>query len=250
MAKRIHKRRPATPNVPTYDYLEKRNLDDPGELHWIINDFIDDIERCYFLRWEAVVRQEQGLTLTPKHEKLLGELVSFGNRQERILYIDEIPRPTEPWYEIVRNIVSKMLVEKVDTTGMYFDGVFEDWPRLAKCIEEHGHDLSWPEGVASPLDIVPVSLQHRLWLQACLDALVGLGQEEELTLENERQLYRLKWFIDDLKKYKESVQFLDLTLETLLTIVTLPPKDETILVQTLLKDLGLPSMQTQIADVL
>ncbi|MFC1960199.1 hypothetical protein ACFLYO_05775 [Chloroflexota bacterium] len=250
MTKRTHKHLSVTTDIPTHDYLEKRNLDDHGDLHWIVEDFIDGIERGYFLRWEAVVRQEQGLPLTQQHEKLLGELVSFGDSDERILYIDELERPSEPWHEIVRKIAPKMLLEKVDTSITYFDGVFEDWPRLAICIEKHGRDLSRPKDVKTPLDVVPVSLQHRLWLQACLDALVGLGQEKTLTLEDEEQHYRVEWFIDELKEHKESVQFLDLTLETLLTIVTLPPRDEAILVQAMLNDLGLSSMQTQIADVL
>lgn len=46
MAKRIHKRRPITSDAPTYDFLEKRNLDSQGDLHWIVEDFIDTLERA------------------------------------------------------------------------------------------------------------------------------------------------------------------------------------------------------------
>ena len=52
------------------------------------------MKRGYFLQWEAIVRQEQGLTLTEKQQQTLDELISFNDEEdERILYIDEMPRP-------------------------------------------------------------------------------------------------------------------------------------------------------------
>jgi hypothetical protein len=247
MTQRRHKKH-AQSSVPTYDYLEHRSLDNQGDLEWLVEDFVHDVETGYFLQWEAVIRQEQGLLLSRKQQERLNGLINFGNPSSRILYIDEMPRPAETWYQIVRKIVPKLLLEKVITSESQYLVAFEGWPKLVKCLEAHGQDLSRPEGVTSPIDVVPVHLQHQLWLQVCFDRLSGLGQEEELTLEREDQADRIPWFIADLRAHKVSVQFLDLTLGKLLTIVILPPKDEVILVQAMLKDLGLASTQTPLAD--
>ncbi len=60
--------------------------------------------------------------------------------------------------------------------------------------------LPLPEGVETPVDVVPENIYHRLWLQNSFNMLSGIGQEEELTLENEDQKpWRIEGFIDDLK---------------------------------------------------
>ena len=72
----------------------------------MFEDFIHSIEDGYFLQWEAVVREEKGLPLSKKQQEALSQLISFEDEDdETILYIDEIPRPCEPWYEILRKIV-------------------------------------------------------------------------------------------------------------------------------------------------
>jgi hypothetical protein len=115
-------------------------------------------------------------------------------------------------------------------------------------LETPDRDLPLPEGVKSPLDVFSVDLRHRLWLQVCFDALIGLGQNEALTLE--RQGYRVEWLIRCLKEHKDSVRYFDLTLEDLLTRVIMPPKDEKILVEMLTQELGLTSSQDRLADFL
>jgi hypothetical protein len=110
--------------------------------------------------------------------------------------------------------------------------------------------LSLPEGVETPIDVIPKEIQHKLWLQYCFDALSGIGQEEELTLEEPKQLGRIEDFIARLQECKDSVQFLDLTLEKLLTILILPPKDEKIFVDLMLKKLGPSNENDRIADFL
>ena len=65
-----------------------------------------------FLTWEAVVCHEQGLPLTRQQKAVLSELINFGDPDdEQILYLNEIPRTTEPWYEILRKIAPRLLVE-------------------------------------------------------------------------------------------------------------------------------------------
>ena len=125
---------------------------------------------------------------------------------------------------------------------------YDGWGNLVDALEEHGDGLSLPRGVGHPTEVVPAELRHKLWLQSCLDQLSGLGQEEELTLRNEEQQDRIKWFIRDLGEHKESVEFLDLTLEKLLKVLVLPPQDEPIFVEMMQKELGLTSTQDKIAD--
>jgi hypothetical protein len=239
------------PNVPTYDYFEHIDLDDPGCIDQALDNLIHDIETGYFLQWEGIVRQEQGLPLTKKQKKALVSLISFSDADDdRILYIDEMPRPKEPWYEIARKIALRILREPSRTNEITYWAMHEGWPTLVEILEAHGRDLTLPQGVESPLDIFSPDLQHRLWLQTCFDALSGLGQHRELTLENERQQDRVAWFISLLEEHKDTVQYFDLTLEKLLTRVIMPPKDEEIFVNMMTEQLGLSSPQERLADFL
>ena len=85
-------------------------------------------------------------------------------------------------------------------------------------------------------------------LQWCFDELSGLGQESELTLENEDQVDRVEWFIQRLQQTREAVAYFDLTLESLLTRVRLPERDLPILVKLATKQLGLKSSQEPLVD--
>ncbi len=246
MARRKKKHRPArptkpaclegkwhfSPEVPTYDFFEHRNPDDEGDLGEVLHDVVFWVEEGYFLRWEAIVCDELGLPLTARQAEALGELLSFSEdpADDRILYIDEIPRPDVPWYEIVRKFAPNLLTEPYKTSDSHFDVIYEGWKDLVAALEEHGEDLSLPHGVDRPVEIVPAELRHKLWLQTCFDRLSGLGQDDELTLRNEDQQDRIEWFVRDLRAHKESVEFLDLTLEKLLKVLILPPQDEPILI--------------------
>jgi hypothetical protein len=217
------------PDVPIHDFFECIDLDKP----WGLGEALSNLRYCfetgYFLQWEAIVRQEQGLRLTRAQKGALSGLVSFGDEtDDRVLYIDEIARPSEPCDETV----------------------IEGWPGLVENLEKYGQDLSLPEGVTSPLDVIPADLRHRLWLQTCFDALGGLGQDKELTLEDERQQVRVGWFIDLLREHKDTVEHFDLTLETLLTRVILLPKDAEIFVKMIMDQLGFTSPQDRLADFL
>jgi hypothetical protein len=239
------------PDVPIHDFFECIDLDKP----WGLGEALSNLRYCfetgYFLQWEAIVRQEQGLRLTRAQKGALSGLVSFGDEtDDRVLYIDEIARPSEPWYEIVREIAPRLLQEPFRTYKVYDETVIEGWPGLVENLEKYGQDLSLPEGVTSPLDVIPADLRHRLWLQTCFDALGGLGQDKELTLEDERQQVRVGWFIDLLREHKDTVEHFDLTLETLLTRVILLPKDAEIFVKMMMDQLGFTSPQDRLADFL
>jgi hypothetical protein len=240
------------PDVPVNDFFKYVDLDDPSDIDQAINFLIDNIESGYYLQWEAVMHQEQGLPLTKKQNKALDSLLYFNDEDEdRILYIDEVPRPKEPWYEIARKIVPRIIEEPFKTDAGMHPAIYEGWPMLVEVLEAHGRDLSLPPEVNNPLAIFPASLWHRLWLQVCFDALSGLGQDDELTLANpEQREYRIEWFLKCFKEHKDTVQYLDLSLVTLLTKVIMPPNDEEIFVRLMTEQLGLPSSQARLAKFL
>lgn len=241
------------PKVPTEDYLRHIDLGEMGQIGEAIESLIYDLENGYFLTWEAVVRQEQGLPLSEEQEAALDDLISFNDDgdDEPILYINERSRPSEPWYEIVRTLVPHLLLEEFKTYEVHYEVTTEGWPRLANCLKVYGSMLSLPEGIESPLDVIASEIQHRLWLQYCFGILSGLGQAEELTLAREEQHYRIEHFIKRLKEHKESVEYLDLTLEKMLKLVLLPPKDEEIFVDdVMLKELGISSVKEPLGNAL
>ena len=172
------------PDVPTYDFFQHRDVRNESDLEWLVNDLIYALERGDFLQWEAVVCQELGLPLTERQRRAVGELLNFSDEpdEDRILYIDGIPRPGQLWYEIVRTIASHLLVEHFRTSEVHYAVTTDGWKELVAALEQHGEGLSLPEGVDHPVEVVPAELRHRLWLQTCFGHLGGLGQEEELTL--------------------------------------------------------------------
>jgi hypothetical protein len=235
------------PAVPTSNLLKHVDLEDPGDVEEALDNLIYAIRSGYFWQWEAVMRHEQGLRLTRKQKKMLGNLIYFGDSaDEPILYIDGLPRPSEPWYETARKIVPHILVEPFKTDEVTSWATHEGWPTLVEILETHAQDLPVPRGVESPLGIFPPDLRHRLWLQVCFDALSGLGQAEELTLE--KQPYRIEWFVRCLRNHKDSVQYFDLTLESLQSRVILPPEDEKRLMEMMMEQLGLTSPHDHLAD--
>jgi hypothetical protein len=237
------------PDIPTHDFLEEGPLDDTWNLQQAVENFVSWVEEGQFLTWEAVVCDEQGLPLTAGQKKASRSLLSFNDEEDdQILYIDEIPRPSEPWYVILNKIVPHLLVEPFRTFDVHEEVQGDGWERIMTALNEHGQGLLLPPGVASYREVVPADLRHKLWLQYCYDMLSGLGQEDELTLANEDQEDRIDWLIDRLRECKESVVHFGLTLESLLTRVILPDKDQSIFIKMMQEKLGMGSAQEQIAD--
>jgi hypothetical protein len=133
-----------------------------------------------------------------------------------------------------------------------YDAIYDEgWTGLVECLDEYAHDLSLPDGITSPIDVIPEDIRHRLWLQSCFSVLGGIGQEEELTLENKDQKpWRIKEFVNSLKEHKDSVQYLNLSIEKLIKMVKLPLKDEKILVESMLKKLKMKSVSEKLYDCL
>ena len=241
------------PDIPTQDFFEAQDPNDPSDIVDALNAFLRHMGLGRFLAWEAVVAREQGLPLTSRQEAALEELIDFGDEadEDLILYIDDIPRPSEPWYEILNKIVPHLLIEPFRTFDVHYEEQCEGWGLVLQSLVGYADGLSLPPGVDSPIEVVPAELRHKLWLQECFDALSGLGQEGELTLENEEQRgYRMEDFVNSLRRCKDSVQYFDLTLESLLTRVIVPEKDQPILVRELQERLGLKSTADRLADYL
>jgi hypothetical protein len=235
--------------IPTSDFFENRSLDEIFNLQEAVENFVFYVEGGDFLTWEAVVCEEQGLPLTAVQEKALRGLISFSDEEdEQILYLNDLPRPSEPWYVILNRIVPHLLVEPFRTFEAHYDVHHEGWDRIMQALEEYGEGLSLPPGATSCEEVVPAELRHKLWLQSCFDMLSGLGQDEELTLANPDQVDRVDRFINLLRDSKESVAYFGLTLDSLLTRVILPDRDRVILVHEMQDKLGLRSTQEPIAD--
>ena len=123
----------------------------------------------------------------------------------------------------------------------------DGWKDLVAALDAHGEGLSLPEGVDHPVEVVPVELRHRLWLQACFDALSGLGQEEELTLRDpeeqpDRGVHRRPGKAQGERRVPrpdtgEAAESPDL-----------PPQDEPIFIEMMKKELGLNSLQDKLAE--
>jgi hypothetical protein len=235
------------PDIPTDDFFDGRNLDELWDLQEAVDIFVSMIGT--FLTWEAVACEEQGIPLTPKQKKALGGLLNFNDEEDDgILYIDEIPRPREPWQVILNKIVPHLLIEPYRTFDCHEEVKCDGWNQIVTALREHGQGLSLPPGVESPEEVVPAEMRHKLWLQWCFNNLCGLGQEKELTLEDAEEHYRIEWFIDHLRECKDTVAFYSLTLDSLLTRVVLPEKDRPTFHKLMKEKLGVGSAQAQIAD--
>ena len=244
-------------DIPVYDFFKDHRA---GTSNWDIGMFIDSlinsIEDGYFLTWEAVIREEQGLPLSKKQQAMLDSLLSFSDGDddddvEPILYIDGIARPSEPWYEMLGKVVPELILDPFETYKIHDQIYHEEWPRIVECLEEYARDLSLPEGVNDPLDVISPEIRHRLWLQYCFDELSGLGQEEEITLASKEQKpWRIKGFIVRLRECQDSVEYLELTLEGLFKLVKLPKRDEEILIDCLKEELNIKSESQKLHEVL
>jgi hypothetical protein len=258
MSRKKKKKRPAQqsspmrwvfdPDIPTHDFFEGGSLDDAWNLQEAVESFVYMLEQGDFLTWEAVVCEEQGLPLTAQQRRALGSLISFNEEaDDQILYLNEIPRPSEPWHVILNKIVPHLLMEPFRTFDMQEEVKSDGWHRIISALDEHGQGLSLPPGVASYREVVPAELRDKLWLQYCFDILGGLGQADDLTLEEEDP-WRVDKFILRLRKCKGSVAHFGLTLASLLTRVILPERDRPLFVKLMQERLGLSSAQEQIAD--
>jgi hypothetical protein len=231
--------------APTRDFLEDRRLADPGDLEDLVRDFVGDLESGYFATWEAVVRDEQDLPLDRRQKKLLDQLMSFEDEdyEDRVFYVNEIPRPSEPWYQTLRALAAALVRAPLDTASHYAV-ITEGWLELVAAVDEHAEGLSLPADAAAPLEVVAEDLRHRLWVQSCCAPLLGIGQDvggEAASLASADEAWRFDEMVELLAEHEASVRALGLSLDTLGTFVTLPEDDAALLARLLRERLGLAS---------
>ena len=234
-------------DIPTHDFFERRNLDQLWDLQEAVENFVFKLEQGDFLAWEAVICEEQGLRLTAHQKKAMESLVSFGeDEDDQILYLNETARPSEPWYVILNKIVPHLLMEPYRTFDFHEDVICDGWQQIMSALKKHGQGLSLPPDVESPEDALPAELRHKLWLQCCFANLGGL-RPGGMSLEDPEEHIRIDWFIKNLRKFRDSVAYFGLTLESLMTKLILPEKDQPIFVSLMKEKLGLSSAQEPIA---
>ena len=194
------------PDVPTNDFLQHRDVHSDSDLEWLVSDLIHALERGDFLRWEAVVCRELGLPLTERERQAIGELLDFNDDPDegRILYIDGIPRPDRLWYEVVRLIAPHLLVEHYkDRRGP----LRRDYRRLEGPGRRTG--AARRRSVAARGDQTPHRGRARRGeAQAVAPDLPRpfgrAGQNEDLTLQDPDEHYRIEEFIACLRSTRRA----------------------------------------------
>lgn len=237
--------------IPTYDFFEREPQSD-FDLQEILEDFVFSMETNYFLLWEAVICQEQNIELTESQEKQLDKLINFReDDDEEILYINEVARPNKKWYAIANHIAEKLIKGRIATYELHSVLISEGWGKLKKSIVEHGAHLSKPKGVKNAIEVIPEEIRHQLEIQESVDWLVGLGQDEELKLTNPDQIYRMEELIRDLKTKIESIKYLQLSTEMIVSkFIELREEDEIKFKEYMVDKLGLKSTEENLTDKL
>ena len=123
----------ATEDVPVDDVLEEFDLDDPGQLEEALDSFCWFVENGHFLTWEALIREEQDLPLSDAQHSMLAQLINFGDDEDDdILYINEMGRPAEAWFETLRKLVPRLLLAELRTDEAYYEVQTDGWDRLQR----------------------------------------------------------------------------------------------------------------------
>lgn len=224
----------------------EHDLGNPEDLEEVLVCFISDLDDGTFLAWEAAIRAEQGLPLSEAHrEAQSGAVGSSDQAGADCRRLDERGRPREPWYETLRWIVSALLVETFQTAETESSVITAGWPTIAKALEEHGRHLSLPDGVTAAVDVIPEEQLHRLWLQSCFAPLTGIAHG---SMTDDERLEAIFEFVDSLREREDHVRALGLTLEKLLELVSLPPRERKTFAEAVSKILDLTSNTDPIAD--
>lgn len=236
---------------PTYDFFENSPQSDV-DLEEIIDNFIFSLEMGYFAMWEAIVCQEENKELTASQKKCLKQLIGFGGQiNEPILYIDEQARPNKKWYEIANEIAEKMIKGRIVT---YDDDdwlMFGTWLKFKYAIKKYGKKLSKPKGVNKPIKVIPKNIRHHLEIHDALNELTCLGMDEEDSLNNPKEQYRIDDIIGNLYENISSVKYFKLSLEIIANkFVELKEEDRILFEEAMIKKLDLEDRKADMTEKL
>lgn len=226
----------ASRGVPSEDWLADVDLGDPADLEEALDNFIAFLESQWFLSWEAVLRDEQGLPLSKQHADALSRLVGFGDEEDDdILYIDELPRPSGPWYKTARTLARALLLREFRASESHNEVVFRGWDQLRRALETHTQGLSLPPTVGSPQNVIPSDISHRLDLQSCFWPFYEMTS----SLDRRSCVERVHDFIETLRDRPACAHFLGLTANKLFEFLTVPDDIRPLLQQAIQEELQL-----------
>ena len=137
-------------------------------------------------------------------------------------------------------------MEPFKTFDVHQEVKSDGWHQIMSALDKQSQGLSLPPGVASYKEVVPADLRHKLWLQYCFEMLSGLGQDDDIYLEEEDP-WRVDELVDRLRECEDSIAYFGLTLDLMLTRVILPERDRPVFVKLMQAKLGMNSDQEQIA---
>ena len=161
----------ATRGVPTFDVLEPLD-EDPAQA---LEDFVWMLQDGTYALWDAVLRDEQGLPLSAAQARLADSLLAFGDADpdERILTINGLERPHQPWHATLRCLAEALLARP---PGVASDFDLDGWETLVAAVQADAEPLERPAHAATPLDVLPLRLRDRLALRQVLVDLAAWGQ--------------------------------------------------------------------------
>jgi len=248
-------RKPARPNwsfepdVPVYEFFADHDLTQSDGLAEAVAQFRDWLEHDDFVTWEAVVCQEQRLPLTRLQQELLEELDCYGEPDTPLLFINDFPRPSQPWDVLLHELAQRLcLPVPFDPGHPHEDLMFFAWAELEDALAECGEDLSLPPGAQSVVDVVPVALRQQLRLQRCFE---DLPIPAELNRNHVGPpAFWIDEFLDDLRDEAAAVAYFNLSLDTLLARIVLSDADRKRLIDRAQKVLRLASPQDPLAEKL
>lgn len=217
------------PEVPTRDLLAGLDLQQPRDLQRAVDLFLDHVEQEIFHSWEAVVAVEQGCSLTPDQQATWEDIERLGVERDpvhgTVLRLQQQPRPSEPWYDTLNRIVPSLRIDPFVTAESHPVIRLHGWEQLAEALADYGSDLTRPTPVQRASHVVPAELRHRLWLQYCCCELEQFGAQPHETLREPSEAARVTGLIERLGRRRTSVQFLQLTLASLLQYLILPERE-------------------------
>lgn len=175
------------------------DLLDGSDVREVLDNLVYWLRTRRYATWEAAIREEQGLALSAAQEACLERLM--GQDDGPVLWIDELARPSGPWYTAVRR-VAELLLEHPR----------RGWGELLEAIEAHAAGLELPEGIRTPLDVVDVAQRHALLVV-------------ERVVEGGRDPAEAAWVVEELQYVRESVDALGLTPASLSTLARVDPPE-------------------------
>lgn len=206
----------AEPLLVSDDYTPDWEIIDIAEILTV------ELESGYAARWEAVLRHEQSLPLSPAQREIVDALGVGG---ERIETIGGDARPCEPWYLAFDRLLDHLIVDRLSTTKPIDPDRLNCGPRLLDAVEAHATPLSLPPGAGRLADLLTDERVSKIRIQALFDTLSGLGQvvgKKRISLADPEQRPRIKRFLLGFVSTLEHFVRLEWSIEDWLRQIEMP----------------------------